>query len=279
MIRSLPWVSHTSSPHSTSWDPCGLEASADGNLHCCAVAIRHSLVHMSADRPLLLLVEDEVPIRAGLLELFHSQGFDVVETGDGNEAMELAHQHQPDAVLLDWMLPGVQGIDVLRHLRQRRADLPILLLTARSAEEDVVAGLEAGADDYVTKPFGIHELVARVKGLLRRRKTDAKTTQDVVVYDDATLDFAALNVRKGGVHVRLTAREAALLQFLFERQQRPVPRDELLVHVWGYRDGSIQTRTVDVHMQQLRAKLASIGGDGWLQTVRGRGYRFGGELP
>jgi DNA-binding response OmpR family regulator len=126
---------------------------------------------MADARLRLLLVEDEAPIRAGLAELFRSQGFDVLEAGDGNEALLLA-ESQPgqglDAVLLDWMLPGLPGIDVLRSLRKTRTELPILLLTAKSAEEDIVAGLEAGADDYVTKPFGIHELVARVKGLLRR---------------------------------------------------------------------------------------------------------------
>jgi len=226
-------------------------------------------------RQRLLIVEDEAPIRAGLVALFESQGFDVVEVGDGLAAIERAADQDFDAVLLDIMLPGLDGLSVLRHLRSRNDDVAVLLLTAKGAEEDVVKGLEAGADDYVTKPFGIHELVARVRGLLRRH---ARSTQEprklVVVEGGAVIDLDQLVVRHGPVEVRLTARETALLAFLVERAHRVVARDELLVEVWGYRDGAIQTRTVDVHMMQLRAKLKAVGGEGWVGTIRGRGYRF-----
>jgi two-component system response regulator RegX3 len=230
-------------------------------------------------RPRLLLVEDEAPIREGLVELFTSQGFDVDAVGDGLAAVERAADGGFDAVLLDIMLPGMDGLSVLSHLRARSDFVPVLLLTAKGAEEDIVKGLEKGADDYVSKPFGIHELVARVKGLLRRRAlTEREPQRRITIDDGAVFDADQLTVSRGGDSVRLTARECALLQFLCSRAHRPVPRDELLVNVWGYRDGNIQTRTVDVHVQQLRAKLKAIGGEQWIGTVRGRGYRFEGRV-
>jgi DNA-binding response OmpR family regulator len=233
---------------------------------------------MNAPAPRLLIVEDEAPIREGLVTLFDAQGFSVQSVGDGLAAIEAAAGGGFDAVLLDIMLPGMDGLGVLRHLRSRSDTVAVLLLTAKGAEDDVVRGLEAGADDYVTKPFGIHELVARVRGLLRRVKV-ASTKEAPRRFDvgEATVDLDALLVSRRGDEVRLTAREGSLLGFLAERRHRPVARDELLVEVWGYRDGSIQTRTVDVHMQQLRAKLKVVGGDAWLETVRGRGYRFIGS--
>jgi two-component system response regulator RegX3 len=232
---------------------------------------------MQTPAPRLLIVEDEAPIREGLVTLFDAQGFEVQSVGDGLAAIEVAAGGGFDAVLLDIMLPGMDGLAVLRHLRSRSDTVAVLLLTAKGAEDDVVRGLEAGADDYVTKPFGIHELVARVRGLLRRVKV-AATKEAPRRFDvgEATIDLDGLLVTRRGAEVRLTAREGSLLGFLAERRHRPVARDELLVEVWGYRDGSIQTRTVDVHMQQLRAKLKTVGGDAWLETVRGRGYRFVG---
>lgn len=234
---------------------------------------------VSESKPRILLVEDETPIREGLVELFSSQGFDVDAVGDGLAAVERAADGGFDAVLLDIMLPGMDGLAVLSHLRARSDFVPVLLLTAKGAEEDIVKGLEKGADDYVSKPFGIHELVARVKGLLRRRAIGEKEPQKRIKIDDeAVFDADQLTVSRGGEVVRLTARECSLLQFLCGRAHRPVPRDELLVNVWGYRDGNIQTRTVDVHVQQLRAKLKAVGGDGWIGTIRGRGYRFEGKV-
>jgi DNA-binding response OmpR family regulator len=226
--------------------------------------------------PRLLIVEDEAPIREGLVTLFEAQGFAVQSVGDGLAAVEAAASGGFDAVLLDIMLPGMDGLSVLKHLRSRNDTVAVLLLTARGAEHDVVRGLEAGADDYVTKPFGIHELVARVRGLLRRAKTSAVEAPRRIIVDDAVIDLDALTVCCPERTVKLTSREGALLEFLLERRHRPVARDELLVEVWGYRDGSIQTRTVDVHVQQLRARLAVVNGDGWIETVRGRGYRFVG---
>jgi two-component system, OmpR family, response regulator RegX3 len=236
----------------------------------------------------VLLVEDEAPIREGLSELFSSQGFSVDAVGDGLAALERAADGGFDILILDIMLPGMDGLSVLQHVRSRGDITPVLLLTAKGAEDDVVRGLEAGADDYVTKPFGIHELLARVKGLLRRsqqksvegrKQIAVAVTGGATANEQAIIDVDQLVVRHKGGEVKLTAREVALLDFLAARSHRPVARDELLVEVWGYRDGSIQTRTVDVHIQQLRAKLKVIpGGEQWIGTVRGRGYRFEGPV-
>ena len=153
--------------------------------------------------------------------------------------------------------------------------LPVLMLTARGTEDDIVAGLEAGADDYVTKPFGVSELLARVKGLLRRAPSK---TPLVYHSQNHRIDLGALVIEHEQKQLSLTAREASFLQFIIERKERAVSRDELLVAVWGYSDGSIATRTIDVHVAALRAKLKSIDAGDWVQTVRGRGYRFMGEV-
>jgi two-component system response regulator RegX3 len=231
----------------------------------------------------LLLVEDEAPIREGLVELFSSQGFQVDAVGDGLMALEHAAKGGFDIVLLDIMLPGLDGLSVLAHLRARGDITPVLLLTAKGAEDDIVRGLEKGADDYLTKPFGIHELVARVKGLLRRstqREQEPKKQLHVGREPNtAVIDVDQLVVRFKGGEVKLTARETSLIAYLCSHAHRAVPREELLVEVWGYRDGTIQTRTVDVHVQQLRAKLkAAPDGENWIGTIRGRGYRFEGAL-
>lgn len=234
---------------------------------------------MTESKPRILLVEDEAPIREGLVELFTSQGFDVDAVGDGLLAVERAADGGFDAVLLDIMLPGMDGLAVLSHLRARSDFVPVLLLTAKGSEEDIVKGLERGADDYLAKPFGIHELVARVKGLLRRKSLAEREPSKTILIDEGTVfSVDQLTVSRGVEIIKLTARECSLLQFLCDRAHRPVPRDELLVNVWGYRDGSIQTRTVDVHVQQLRAKLKAVGGESWIGTVRGRGYRFEGRV-
>ena len=227
----------------------------------------------------VLLVEDEAPIREGLSELFRSQGFAVVALDDGLAALEHAAGGGFDLVILDIMVPGMDGLGVLAHLCSRGDHTPVLLLTAKGAEDDIVKGLEAGADDYVPKPFGIHELLARVKGLLRRAQLREREPKKVITVGDSLIDLDQLVVRSPSGEIKLTARECSILEFLAARAHRPVGRDELLVEVWGYRDGTIQTRTVDVHMQQLRAKLRAIpGGDEWIGTVRGRGYRFEGPL-
>ncbi len=228
-----------------------------------------------ADAPRVLLVEDEEPILEGLMELFLQQGFVPTSAKDGPSALARLKEDSFDLVVLDLMLPGEDGLSVLRKSRAAGNETPVLILTAKGAEEDVVAGLEAGADDYVTKPFGIRELVARARGLLRRPRTVPEAPRRLVV-EELVIDFDALSVVHGEAEVRLTAREATLLEYLAGRRNRAVSREELLVDVWGYNDGSVRTRTVDVHVMQLRAKLKRLPkGEALVTTVRGRGYRFG----
>ena len=219
----------------------------------------------------MLIVEDETPIRDGLVSLFSGQGFEVTAAASGPDALDALGRDAFDIVVLDLMIPPPTGLEVLAELRKKDDRTPVLVLTALGSEDDVVRGLEAGADDYITKPFGVKELLARAKGLLRRVKPEKARS---LVISDATLDLDKLELVRGPKNVRLTAREADLLGYLVERKGKTIARDELLVSVWGYRDGSIQTRTVDVHVQQLRAKLATVGGKDWISTIRGRGYVF-----
>lgn len=216
------------------------------------------------------MVEDEDPIREGLVDLFRGQGFAVEAAADGVSALALATQHTFDLVILDLMLPRLPGLDVLAAIRARGTSTRVLVLTAKDTEDDVVQGIEAGADDYMTKPFGVRELLARARGLLRRmRPADAPRTLRVL---GGMLDLDTSTFTGSGGTVALTAREAALLAHLAARPGRLVRREELLVEVWGYRDGSLRTRTVDVHIQQLRTKLPR--GHERIATVRGSGYRL-----
>ena len=224
-----------------------------------------------------MIVEDEPAIRHGLVELLRAQGYDLDVAADGNEAGIKLSANRYDLVLLDWMLPGVDGLTLLQRLRARGDLTPVLMLTARGAEADIVAGIDAGADDYVTKPFGIRELVARVRGLLRRPRPPAQAPAAFTV-GPATIDLARLLITWPGGQVDLTSREGLILEYLRARPGVAVTREALLTDVWGYHDGSIRTRTVDVHILQLRGKLRTVpGGDDWIGTVRGRGYRFTAE--
>lgn len=228
----------------------------------------------------VLVVEDEEPILDGLVELFRAQGFESTGVMDGAAALERLAADDFQLVILDLMIPQVPGLDVLRQTRASGNMVPVLVLTALGAESDVVAGLEAGADDYVTKPFGIRELVARATGLLRRAALRPEAPNRVFI-GGASVDFDLLSVTwdDGAERLELSSREGLILQYLASRRHRPVSREELLVDVWGYRDGTMQTRTVDVHIGQLRNKLRQIpGGEQWIETIRARGYRLSAEV-
>jgi two-component system response regulator RegX3 len=223
--------------------------------------------------PRVLIVEDEPAILDGLESLFAASGFVVARAADGGLADARLVRERFELVILDQMLPTLPGLEVLRRLRGRGDDTPVLVLTAKGAEEDVVRGLECGADDYVTKPFAIRELVARARGLLRRPRAPGATRR--IAIGEAMLDLDRNELVSGSITLRLTLREAMFVAYLAERRPSAASREELLVDVWGYRDGTIRTRTIDVHVQQLRAKLRAIdGAHAWIATVRGRGYRL-----
>jgi DNA-binding response OmpR family regulator len=228
----------------------------------------------SVTPPRVLVVEDEEDI-AGLIKhtLERSGDASVEIVGRGDEALRLITGHPPDLVILDLNLPVLSGDHICRMLRQRAEtrDIPIIMLTARTSEVDRVAGLDLGADDYVTKPFSLRELGARVRAVLRRRKTAGEPRQLMYRGKHLVADFDAVSISVDGKPVRLTRREFELLRFLVENKNRVLSRDRLLERVWGY-DRFVETRSVDVHVGRLRAKLGSAGLQ--IETVIGLGYRF-----
>ncbi len=222
----------------------------------------------------VLVVEDEQDIAALIKHTLERSGemqASIVASGDA--ALRVVAERAPDLVILDLNLPVLSGTEVCRILRSRpaTAQLPIIMLTARTTESDRVSGLDLGADDYVTKPFSLRELGARVRAVLRRRQPAA--LKSTAVYRGARLlaDFDAVAVSVDGLPIRLTRREFELLRFLIENKNRVLSRDRLLERVWGY-DRFIETRSVDVHVGRLRAKLGAAGSQ--IETVVGLGYRF-----
>jgi DNA-binding response OmpR family regulator len=222
----------------------------------------------------ILVVEDEADI-AELIKhaLERTAGLDVTIVGAGDQALKAAGDAPPDLVILDLNLPVLSGSEVCRLLRSRpaTAQVPIIMLTARTAETDRVMGLDIGADDYITKPFSLRELAARVRAVLRRRGRTDDGAAEVYVGAHLRADFDAVAVSVDGDPIKLTRREFELLKFLVENRNRVMSRDRLLERVWGY-DRDVETRSVDVHVGRLRAKLRSAGPQ--IETVVGLGYRF-----
>ena len=229
---------------------------------------------MSASKPTILLVEDEPAQRAVLAYNLKSEGFEVIEAEDGEEALVMAQDSVPDLVLLDWMLPHVSGLEVCRRLKSGKATraLPVIMLSARSEELDKVRGLETGADDYMVKPYSVAELMARVRKELRR--TRPASVGEELVFDDIVLDAASHRVSRAQNEIKLGPTEFRLLAAFLENQGRVLSREQLLDRVWG-RDIYVDTRTVDVHIGRLRKALMQHGGDDPLRTVRGAGYALG----
>lgn len=216
----------------------------------------------------VLVVEDEPKVAALVKAGLAEQGYIVDVSSDGHQALERIGRESFDAIVLDVMLPGQDGLSVLRTLRERRQEVPVILLTARGSLEDRVAGLNLGADDYLAKPFSISELVARLKAVLRRR-TD--TTSLVQSYADVSINLATRDVTRGGVRVQLTTREFALLECLLRTPGSVVTRVEISRSVWGYQFDP-GTNFVDVAIQRLRRKLDDPFPVKLIQTVRGAGY-------
>jgi two-component system phosphate regulon response regulator PhoB len=221
----------------------------------------------------ILVVEDEPAIQELIAASLRHAGHRVLLAESSEEAARLVGGTLPDVVLLDWMLPGASGIEYARRLRadERTRELPIILLTARSGEHDKVAGLEAGADDYLTKPFSPRELLARIKAVLRRRAP--QMTEDSVAVDGLSLDPASHRVVGNGRSLDLGPTEFRLLHFFMTHAERVHSRGQLLDQVWGDHV-FVEERTVDVHIRRLRSALQASGHDRLIQTVRGAGYRF-----
>jgi two-component system, OmpR family, phosphate regulon response regulator PhoB len=224
-------------------------------------------------RPRVLLVEDEQPLVTLLTYNLEAEGYEVQVEMRGDDAEVLINESTPDLLLLDWMLPGISGIELCRRLRQRQTTkaLPIIMLTARGEESERIRGLATGADDYVVKPFSVAELMARVKALLRR--ANPAIAADVIVLGDVRLDRTTRRVFRSEREVKLGPTEFRLLEFLMRSPGRVYGRDQLLDHVWG-RDAEIDDRTVDVHVGRLRKAVSDGSEVDPIRTVRGAGYAF-----
>jgi two-component system phosphate regulon response regulator PhoB len=222
-------------------------------------------------KPTVMIVEDEASLVTMLRYNLEKEGYNVTEASDGEEAVTVADETPPDAVILDWMLPRMSGIEVCRQLRRKNETrtVPIIMLTARSEETDKVRGLNVGADDYMTKPFSMPELVARVRALLRRAKPSQAKGQ--LTFGDIQLDLDAHRVSRAGKYIHLGPTEFRLLQYLMERPGTVFSREELLNGVWGP-DIYVEPRTVDVHIRRLRKALNTDNGADVIRTVRAAGY-------
>jgi DNA-binding response OmpR family regulator len=223
----------------------------------------------------ILLVEDEPTLRSGLADLLEGAGHQVEPVADGLAAVDRGTRAEIDLVLLDLALPGLDGVEVCRRLRTVRTDLLILMLTARGREDDKVHGLKAGADDYVTKPFGARELLARIDALARRRRREEGPRAEVVEVDDCRIDLGRCIAVRDGRTIPLTAREARILRLLYTNRARALTRGELLEQAWGA-SGTLQTRTVDMTIANLRQKIErDVGAPRIVTTVKGVGYAWG----
>ena len=222
-------------------------------------------------KPLVLVVEDEAPLVTLLRYNLEKEGFAVAEAADGEEALLRIAEQKPDALLLDWMLPLLSGIEVCRQIRRAPAtrSLPVIMLTARGEEGDRVRGLNSGADDYVVKPFSLGELVARLRAVIRRAQPDAG--EDVLRYADVTMDLVAHRVSRAGQPVHLGPTEFRLLRHFLQNPARVFSREQLLDRIWGHY-AEVELRTVDVHIRRLRKALNAIGEGDLVRTVRSVGY-------
>ncbi len=223
----------------------------------------------------ILVVEDEEALREGLLDLFRSAGHTVEGVADGVAAVDRGVDPAFDMIVLDLMLPGLDGIEVCRRVREVRPAVPILMLTARGSEEDKVRGLRTGADDYVTKPFGVNELLARVDALARRASDNGAEPPPLIEIDGCRIDLGRSEARRRAGAIALTARESAILRWLYLHRDRAVGRGELLERVWRAR-GDLATRTVDMTIANLRQKIERDPKNPRIVvTVKGVGYAWG----
>jgi len=224
----------------------------------------------------ILIIDDQKELLNGLAVNFRREGYEVLTATEGGAGLGLAREGRPDLIILDVMLPGMSGLDVCRELRRTGVEVPIIMLTARGEEMDRVLGLEIGADDYLTKPFSVRELLARVRARLRRRPAAAGPIVARYRFGDIEIDFGRLRAERQGRPLELSAKEFDLLGLLVRRRGEILTRDEILKQVWGYDDPPL-TRTVDTHILRLRQKIEpDPGNPAFIQTVYGEGYRFTG---
>ena len=223
----------------------------------------------------ILIVEDEPAMVQGLRDNFEYEGYEVISAGDGAAGLELALNENPDLLVLDVMMPKMSGLDVCKQLKAKKPTIPIIMLTARGQEIDKVVGLELGADDYVTKPFSIRELMARVKAVLRRVSTQSPASE-VYRFSDVEVNVRSNEVSRSGQPVELSSKEFALLAYFVAHPAETLSRDRLLDAVWGY-ENYPSTRTVDAHIVHLRQKLEPNPEEPrFILTVHGTGYKFVG---
>ena len=223
----------------------------------------------------ILVVEDEVDLALGVRDALQHAGFQVDVAHDGKLALERLRKGRYDLVVLDLMLPGMNGLDLLRELRKDRQDIRVLILTALADEEDLLEGFQAGADDYMAKPFSPRELVARVEAQFRRRALEASPPPRMELPGGITVDLGRLEVHRDGQVLPLTPREGDILEYLARNRDRVVTREDLLLDVWHYKSANVETRTVDIHIVGLRRKIEPDPARPTLiQTVRGKGYRW-----
>jgi two-component system phosphate regulon response regulator PhoB len=227
-------------------------------------------------KPLVLVVEDEAALATMLRYNLEKQGFRVEEATDGQEALTRIAEAQPDLVLLDWMLPQMSGLEVCRQIRRRSAtrDLPVIMVTARTDDQDAVRGLNTGADDYIAKPFSMDALLARIRALLRR--SNSLPVKGQLTFHDITMDLASHRVQRNGRPVHLGPTEFRLLEFFMQHPRRVFSREELLDSVWGP-DIHVELRTVDVHIRRLRKSINATGDLDVVRTVRAAGYALDTE--
>lgn len=226
----------------------------------------------------ILVVEDDVAIRDMLSFSLKQSGFDCDSASDAEQGLDYLKNQHPDLILLDWMLPGIDGIEFIRRLRanENLADIPVIMLTAKGESEDLVKGLSVGADDYINKPFSPPELMARIKAVLRRCRGDENEDTQTLVCGELVLDMKSHRVTVSEQRIDLGPTEFRLLQFFMKNPERAYSRGQLLDYVWGD-TVYIEERTVDVHIRRLRKALEPSGNDNLVQTVRGVGYRFSEE--
>lgn len=222
----------------------------------------------------ILVVDDEEHIRELLKFNLEKNGFNVACASNGMEALQFIKNEKPKLILLDLMLPGIDGYDVCKRIRANKdtSSIPIIMITAKSEEIDKILGLELGADDYITKPFSVRELIARVKAILRR--TSINNTTSIALFGNIKVDFQRHLILKNNNKIELTLKEFELLQILIENDEKVLTREELLDKIWGY-EYIGETRTVDVHIRHLRKKIEDDDKNPkYIQTIRGIGYKF-----